>query len=193
MERKGVADIHQLNRAISTGGTGYWREIYRCYFPALVRFVRKRFDSIPEDIAEELASRALLKLIDGPRRPSFTHINQFMAWVLTAVRNLALDHLRSVAGKGRAGTVLCDTLDELRVEVPSCPEEGETERRVRRVLALLSERDRRLLAMRANGTPYETIAEELEVRANAARTYFFRAKARFRRLYEEEIGRETPV
>jgi RNA polymerase sigma factor (sigma-70 family) len=193
MERRDVPDIQELNRSIGAGGAGYWREIYQCYFPALVRFVRKRFESIPEDIAEELASRALLKLVDGERRPSFAHVSQFKAWILTTARNLALDYLRSVAGKGCTGTALSDTLDEMLVETPVCEGEGETERRVRRALAGLSPRERCLLAMRANCTPYETIAEELGVRANAARTYFFRAKARFRKLYEEEIEREIPV
>ncbi len=177
-------DIGQINEAIATGGEEYWRGIYRQYFEPLARFIGREYRPIPADIAEELACRALLKLVQGRAKPHFGHEAQFVSWLYKAARTTALDYVRSNAGKAQRRSASVDDNEELLVDLPE-RYDGEvvTDETVVGVLEQLSEMDRKLLVMRADGTAYCTIADELGLKENAARTYFLRAKKKFARLY----------
>jgi RNA polymerase sigma factor (sigma-70 family) len=190
-------DINRINAAIAGGGEEYWREIYRAYFPPLAAFIGREYRPMPADIAEELACRALLKLIHGRIKPRFGHEAQFVSWLYKAARTTALDYVRSNAGKAQRKSDSIENDEDLVVDIPE-RYDGEvvTDEVVVGVLAQLSEMDRKLLVMRADGTAYGMIAEELGLKENAARTYFLRAKKKFAKLYTEALasaGRDTTI
>lgn len=179
-----MADVHDINAAIRTGGERYWRAIYEEYFGRLARFIAKEYGPMADDIAEELSYKTLLKLVNARTRPQFGHYRQFVSWLYKAARCSALDYWRSHAARDDRITDRYECPDDLAMTVP--PEDAldvPPDSCVAQVLEQLSERDRLLLAMRANGTPYRDIAAELELKENVARTYFDRAKRKFRTLY----------
>jgi RNA polymerase sigma factor (sigma-70 family) len=194
MTPKEPAELDTINAAIRTGGEQYWRVIYHAYFARLEAFIAKKFGPLPSDIAEDLAYRTLLKLVNARRRPQFADIRQFVAWLYKAARCSALDYWRSAAGKAERVTQRYEHPDDLIVDMPERVELNGTavNGQVEAVLARLTTRDRILLTMRANGTAYSDIAQEIGVAENAARTYFSRAKSRFKKLYVELVGEAEP-
>ncbi len=188
------ADLDTINAAIRTGGERYWRVIYHAYFVPLGAFIVRRFGPLPSDIAENLAHRTLLKLVNARRRPQFADRRQFVAWLYKAARCTALDYWRSAAGKAERVTQRYECADDFIVNMPErvAVECVAANGRVEEVLAKLSERERTLLNMRANGTAYSDIARELGIAENVARTYFSRAKQRFKKLYCEPAGESGP-
>jgi RNA polymerase sigma factor (sigma-70 family) len=188
MDREAL-EVAEINLAIKTGGEGYWRKVYHAYFEPLKVFISREFGPLPADIAEDLSYRTLLKLVDCRRKPNFGHKRQLVAWLYKAARCSALDYWKSLEGKARRGTKLVEDADDLFVSVPeSAVVEGEDDEQVRQVLAAMTERERLLLTMRTNGTPYSTIAAELGIEENAARTYFDRAKKKFAKQYTERAA-----
>jgi RNA polymerase sigma factor (sigma-70 family) len=184
MAQRDMVDVQDINAAIRTGDERYWRLVYEAYFGRIARFVAAEYGPMADDIAEDLSCRTLLKLVNARKKPQFEHQRQFVAWLYKAARCSALDYWRSTAARDDRRTDRYECPDDLTMDVPMGTEdEVPGDERVERVLAQLKPQERLLLAMRANGTPYVQISEELGIRENVARTYFDRAKRRFRKLY----------
>ncbi len=173
----------EINEAIESGSEVYWRKIYNRYFIPLKLYFMREFGPLPSDIAEDLSFHTLLKLINGKVRPRFSHSRQLSVWLYKAARCTAIDYWKSVRGKMHKATHTHEYADDLWVNAPSAFEAGPREKLVYAALQHLSQTERSLLSMRANATPYRTIAEELKLKENVARTYFNRAKKRFAAHY----------
>jgi RNA polymerase sigma factor (sigma-70 family) len=182
-------EIAQINAAIASGGGAYWRIIYRRYFPGLAVFIQRDYGPMPSDIAEDLSYRTLMKLITARTRPRFTHTRQFTSWLFKAARCTALDYWKSLKGKMDQATHSVDAGEDMFVNLPDDQAPGELHARVQAAMARLNQAEQSLLSMRANGTPYSVIAEDLGIKENVARTRFGRAKkkfiAQFAMLHEE--------
>jgi RNA polymerase sigma factor (sigma-70 family) len=150
-----------INEAIETGGEPYWRKIYYAWFIPLKRFIAHEYAPIPDDVAEELSCRTLLKLINGRKKPQFSHINQFITWLYKAARSTSLDYWKSSQGRAFKAIDCVESCDDLFIELPSAVDDPVTDVRIGEVLQQLTEKERRLLQMRAEGTPYQVISREL--------------------------------
>lgn len=124
-----------------------------------------------------------MRLLDHrPRRP--------LAWLYAVARNLATDALRDRTRRRRG-------LRALAAEGPAPPpdpEEAMARRReagrVEAALRALSERDRTLLLLRAEGLRYRQLAEILGVATTSIGPLLTRSQRRFLRAYREAAGSE---
>ncbi|MBD3242654.1 MAG: sigma-70 family RNA polymerase sigma factor [Chitinivibrionales bacterium] len=193
MARADMVDVDEINAAIVSGDERYWRLIFQAYYGPLTGFLASEYGPLADDIAEELSCRTLLKLVNARRKPQFRHSRQFVAWLYKAARCTALDYWRSNAAKADRCTERYECPDELTMRMPvGADREVPTDSVVDAVLAALRPNEKLLLVMRANGTPYKEIAAEIGVKENVARTYFDRARRKFRKLYLEMNGGAAP-
>lgn len=193
MARTTMVDVDEINAAIVSGGERYWRLIYEAFFGPLAGFITSEYGPLTDDIAEELSCRTLLKLVNARKKPHFRHYRQFVAWLYKAARCTALDYWRSNAAKADRATDRYECPDDLAMRMPvGADREVPYDSVIETVLASLRPNEKLLLVMRANGTPYRDIAAEIGVKENVARTYFDRARRKFRKLYLEMNGGAAP-
>ena len=161
----------------SDSRTGSFSSIYRTLHPSLLRYLERLTGE--KDAAEDVAQEAFMRLL---QRPELTD-EAARLWLFTVATNLVRD-------RGRASTRQSRLLKTSPVPIPTSeplPDEV-TERadevaRVRRALALLSERDRQILLMRQEGFRYEEIAKSVDVAASSVGTLIARALKRFASAY----------
>lgn len=188
----GNIDIEVINSAIKTGGEIYWRSVYQNYFPPIVAFISREYGPIPEDIAEELGYKTLLKLVNGGKKPYFEVERQFILWLLKAIRTTVFDFWKSREGRKFRCTTNCEFTNDMIVQIPEIEDtEVQENRSIEEILLQLSHTDQMILKMRANGTAYKIIAEELGIKENVARSYFHRAKRKFKKMYSEMNGKRN--
>ncbi|HSJ65844.1 MAG TPA: sigma-70 family RNA polymerase sigma factor [Gemmatimonadaceae bacterium] len=157
-----------------------FRAMFDGYFTRIFRYL-DRMTGDP-DAAADAAQEAFVRLYGRgvmPERPS--------AWLVT----VALNQMRNaLAQRTRRAELL--TVERGRLvhsEPPDGPadlvEREDERRRVRRALDLLSERDRSLVLLRAEGYSYRELAEALHLHEASIGTQLARARARFRDACEE--------
>src|SRR6476659_7594921 len=124
-------------------------ELFEQYYGSLVRMLYRRTGDRDraEDLAQETFARAFAAPPNNPR-----------PWLFAVALNLVREDGRRAVRQGRR-------LELLRAESPQhteAPDEvfGRNERtaQVRRALALLTERDREVLLLKAEGFDYDEIA-----------------------------------
>jgi RNA polymerase sigma-70 factor (ECF subfamily) len=148
--------------------------LYRDYHESLVRMVYRRTGDRDraEDIAQETFSRALAAPPDNPR-----------PWLFAVALNLVREDGRRFVRQGRR-------LQLLKAESPSSAptpdEEFDREERtqsVRAALEELTERDREVLLLKAEGFNYDEIAATLGLAKGAIGTTLARARRRLVEAY----------
>lgn len=131
------------------------------------------------DAAEDLAQETFVRLY---RRQSLP--DEPSAWLVTVGMNL----LRNQSSSSRRHAELLVSKGGDSDEQAS-PDEAavvdETRTRVRRAVDRMSERERSLLLLRAEGYSYREIAVALELNAASVGTLLARAQRSFRSIYEE--------
>jgi RNA polymerase sigma-70 factor (ECF subfamily) len=148
-------------------------------YPSLVRFLYRHLGD--RDQAEDLAQEAFVRLLgQRPRNPR--------AWLYTVALNLVRDaargevrrarHLRYLAVEQESGKTPSAEAAVLRDEARTL---------VRRVLSALSERDRTLLLLWEEGTPYRQISEILGVAPSSVGPLLVRAQRRFLKHYDRPL------
>ncbi|MGD2069715.1 MAG: sigma-70 family RNA polymerase sigma factor [Gemmatimonadota bacterium] len=156
--------------------------MFDAHFPKVFR-VLDRLGGDPE-LAEDVAQEAFVRLYlrgSVPDRPE--------AWLVSVAMNL-FRNARSQAARRR----------ELLAGAPVVPGHGDPpagperrleadlrRRRVRSALDRLSERDRKLLLLQAEGYRYRDIATVLGLNETSVGTLLSRARERFRAAYGERI------
>lgn len=133
------------------------------------------------DLAADLAQDTFVRLYrrgSSPDRPE--------AWLITVATNL-FRNARSTQTR-RARILASANAGELAADSasPSQPADEGLQRRVRAALEQLSERDRRLLLLRAEDYSYRDIAAALELNEASVGTLLARAKQSFLQFYEAE-------
>ena len=158
-------------------------ELYRTYHGSLVRMLWRRTGDRDraEDLAHETFARAVASPPDNPR-----------PWLFAVALNL-------VREDGRRGAIRARRLELYRAEGPQsapAPDEAfvrdERVARVRRALMRLSDRDREILLLKAEGFNYDEIAETLGLARGAVGTTLSRARRKLVESYHvEEEGRDA--
>lgn len=151
------------------------RKLFERHYPGLVRFLYERLGD--RDQAEDLAQEAFIRLLDRQARDP-------RAWLYVVATNLARDAARGEVRRTRQLQLLSG---ERASDVVPSPENmvvrGEDAARVHSVLHALSERDRTLLFLRANGVSYREIAGVLGVAVTSVAPLLARAQRRFLRTF----------
>ena len=158
-------------------------ELFGSQFPRVFRFVQ-RLTGEP-DLAADLAQETFVRLY---RRGSLPDAPA--SWLITVALNLLRN---ATATRSRRRRLLTASRAELVLaDPPPSPARGvtatETEARVRSALDQLSERDRRMLLLCAEGYRYREIAASLGVHDASVGTLLARAKRAFRTAYREAEG-----
>jgi RNA polymerase sigma-70 factor (ECF subfamily) len=151
-------------------------ELFEQYYGSLVRMLYRRTGDRDraEDLAQETFARAVAAPPNNPR-----------PWLFAVALNLVREDGRRALRQGRR-------LELLRtVERPEQGPENDYERNerssaVRAALALLNERDREALLLKAEGFNYEEIAATLGLSKGAVGTTLARARRRLVEAYQSE-------
>ena len=154
-------------------------ELFHSHFHRLVRYL-DRLSGDPE-LASDLAQEAFVKLHRRGALPDHPE-----AWLITVAMNL-FRNTRSTAARRRR------LLTSARVEAslgdpapdPAQLLEGVDEaERVRAAIDRLTERDRQMLLLRAEGYAYRELAAAMDLNESSVGTLLARAKRAFREAYE---------
>jgi RNA polymerase sigma-70 factor, ECF subfamily len=156
--------------------------LFERHYPALLRYLRRLTGDA--DAAEDAAQEAFVRLTDQSLPE-----DEVRPWLFTVATNLVRDRARKA-----------DRHRRLQPHVPSAPgppapdiAAGRAERiaMVRRALARLTERDRRMLLMREEGFRYNEIATAVGVAPGSVGTLLARAARRFAETYTAMRAEET--
>jgi RNA polymerase sigma-70 factor (ECF subfamily) len=149
-------------------------------FPRLFRYL-DRLTGEPE-LAADLAQDALLRLYRRGELPDSPR-----AWLVAAAMNL-LRNARSTRSR-RMRLLTPERAGHAHADPTPAPGEGidaeATRRRVRAAIDGLSERERKLLLLHAEGYRYREIAAALDLNEASVGTLLARAKRAFRERLEE--------
>jgi RNA polymerase sigma-70 factor (ECF subfamily) len=148
------------------------------YHGALVRFLTRRLGD--RDAAEEIAQETFMRAMKQET------ITSERSWLFAVASNLVRDEGRRVQRQQRRLELLREQEQaEAVVEPEPTSMEREAERDLaRRALAMLGERDRDALLMRAEGLDYEEIARALDLSPGSVGTTLSRARRRLMEAYE---------
>lgn len=142
------------------------------------------FDRLSGDpeLAADLVQEAFVRLYRRGAMPDRTE-----AWLLTVAMNLFRN---AKTGTSRRRRLLTAERGEAAHSDPSPAPDASVEsqdsaRRVRATMARLSERERRLLLLSAEGFSYRDIAATLGVRETSVGVFIARARQAFREAYAE--------
>jgi RNA polymerase sigma-70 factor (ECF subfamily) len=135
------------------------------------------------DMAADIAQDAFVRMYERGSMPDTPD-----AWLVSVALNLFRNHRRTRARRrglltpARAEGALADP----RPSPEQVYEAGETRARVRRAIDHLTERERALLLMHAEGYSYREIAAALGINEASLGTLLARAKRAFRERYNAE-------
>lgn len=154
-------------------------ELFHANFHRLVRYL-DRLSGDPE-LAADLAQEAFVKLHRRGSMPDHPE-----AWLITVTLNLFRNARTTSARRRRLLTPA--RMEAALADPPptpgQCTESADDRDRVRAAIERLSERDRRILLLRAEGYGYRDLAVALELNETSIGTFLARAKRAFREAYE---------
>jgi RNA polymerase sigma factor (sigma-70 family) len=156
-------------------------DLFHAHFHRLVRYL-DRLSGDPE-LAADLAQEAFIKLYQRGSMPDHPE-----AWLITVAMNLFRNvkstraRRRRLLTPARAEASLSDPMPDPGQIVEAADERG----RIRAAIDRLSERQRQMLLLRAEGYGYRDIAVALDLNGASIGTLLARAKRAFRLAYEDE-------
>ena len=155
------------------------RELFSEHGTAVYRFaaalMRHRQDA--EDVVQETFLKLLQHLEAGG------NTGNLRGWLFTVAANAARDRQR------RGMRWLPWTTDhDVAVDPPALPDEDGRHRALRAAMRHLPERDRLLLALRAQGLSYREMASAAGVNETSVGQFLARAIERWTRAFEQERG-----
>jgi RNA polymerase sigma-70 factor (ECF subfamily) len=151
-------------------------ELFEQYYGSLVRMLYRRTGDRDraEDLAQETFARAVAAPPNNPR-----------PWLFAVALNLVREDGRRALRQGRRLELL--RTDERPEQGPENDyERNERSSAVRAALALLNERDREALLLKAEGFNYEEIAATLGLSKGAVGTTLARARRRLVEAYQSQ-------
>jgi RNA polymerase sigma-70 factor (ECF subfamily) len=151
-------------------------ELFQQYYGSLVRMLYRRTGDRDraEDLAQETFARAVAAPPNNPR-----------PWLFAVALNLVREDGRRALRQGRRLELL-RTEDRAEQGPENDYERNERSAGVRAALALLNERDREALLLKAEGFNYEEIAATLGLSKGAVGTTLARARRRLVEAYQSE-------
>lgn len=151
-------------------------ELFEQYYGSLVRMLYRRTGDRDraEDLAQETFARAVAAPPNNPR-----------PWLFAVALNLVREDGRRAVRQGRRLELL-RTEDRSEQGPENDYDRNERSAAVRAALALLNERDREALLLKAEGFNYEEIAATLGLSKGAVGTTLARARRRLVEAYQSE-------
>ena len=158
-------------------------ELFNEHFQRLYRYL-DRLAGDPE-LAADIAQETFVRLYERKTVPDAP-----AAWLVTVAMNLFRNAHSTRQRRRRLLEVVPDAEAFADRSVPPAHsiESREIERRVRRALDGIPERERQLLLLRAEGYSYRDIAEALDLHEGSVGTLLARAKRAFRDRYEDRAN-----
>ena len=164
---------------ISTVAADRTRELFSEHGAAIYRFAVSLMRH-PQD-AEDVVQETFLKLLQHLEAGG--NSDNLRGWLFTVAAHAARDRQR----RGMRWLPWSSDHDA-RVEPPVLPDEDGRERAVRASMRQLPERDRLLLALRAQGLSYRDVASAAGVKESSVGQFLARAIERWTRAFEQERG-----
>ena len=163
-----------------TGFHAQFTELFEAHFKRLHRYLNRL--SGDSELAADVAQEAFVKLYQRGSLPDAP-----AAWLITVAMNLFRNAATSrrrrleLLTPARAEGVLADPPASQAQEM----EAKESRRRVRSALDRMSERDRAMLLLHAEGYGSREIAAALKLNEASVGVFLARARRAFREIYEE--------
>ncbi|MDF1696486.1 MAG: RNA polymerase sigma factor [Saprospiraceae bacterium] len=125
--------------------------------------------------AEDIVQEAIIKI--WKRMDKFSEIDNKEAWVITIVRNLAIDKVRA---KKKKQTSDINDFFHISDSAPSPDiklEQKDAVRKVAEIMGTLQETQREIITLRdIEGYTYQEIADIMELKVDQVKVYLFRAR-----------------
>jgi RNA polymerase sigma-70 factor, ECF subfamily len=155
-------------------------ELYDRHFPRVWRFL-DRLSGDPA-LASDIAQDTFVRLYRRGAEP-----DEPIAWLITVALNLLRNRKSTERRRQRLMSVVRSeaTLADPARGADEAVEATDTQGRVRAALARVSERERQLLLLRAEGYRYHELAAALALNPASVGALLARAKRAFRTAYEE--------
>jgi RNA polymerase sigma-70 factor, ECF subfamily len=152
-------------------------KLFEQYYASLVRMLYRRTGDRDraEDLAQETFARAVAAPPNNPR-----------PWLFAVALNLVREDGRRAATRGRRLELLRAETDQPASGPDVDFDRREATARVRAALAILNERDREALLLKAEGFDYEEIAATLGLAKGAIGTTLARARRRLVEAYRAQ-------
>jgi len=172
---------------LRSGDHEAFEAIFRQWYEPVVRSANRVLRD--PGVAEELSQDVFLEL--WRRRESLAPDSSVAGYLMQAVRNRALNHLRHLAVQ-RKSVVFVEALSEPAEQADAQVQAGELQTAMTRAIADLPPRTREVFVMsRERGLRYSEIAEQLGVTVKAVEANMSRALRILRERLEPFISRAT--
>lgn len=177
-----MTDERELIRRAKKGDSDAFRLLVEEYQTAVYRLaLRMCGESGAEDAAQEAFVAAWRGL------PRFRGECKFSTWLYRLTTNAAIDYLRREQKQRTEGDVDDLSLADDSPSPQEQAERSETQQRVRKALAALSDEHRQILLLRyMQELDYGEIAQALHISEGTLKSRINRAKARLRELLAQE-------
>lgn len=177
-----MTDERELIRRAKKGDSDAFRLLVETYQTAVYRLaLRMCGESGAEDAAQEAFVAAWRGL------PRFRSECRFSTWLYRLTTNAAIDYLRREQKQRTDGDVDDLSLADDSPSPQEQAERSETQQRVRKALAALSDEHRQILLLRyMQELDYGEIAQALHISEGTVKSRINRAKARLRELLAQE-------
>jgi RNA polymerase sigma-70 factor, ECF subfamily len=155
-------------------------ELYDMHFPRVWRFL-DRLSGDPA-LASDITQDTFVRLYQRGAPP-----DEPIAWLITVALNLLRNRRSTEQRRQRLMSVVRSeaTLADPARAADETVDAADTQGRVRAALARVSERERQLLLLRAEGYRYHELAAALALNPASVGALLARAKRAFRAAYEE--------
>ncbi len=154
-------------------------EVFNAQYPKLFRILDRLTGEA--DVADDLAQEAFVRLYRRRSMPDAP-----AAWLVSVAMNLFRNVATATTRRQRLISVVRAEHSHADPAAPTdaAAESGDVRARVRAALERLSERDRSLLLLRAEGYRYSEIAAALKINPASIGTLIARAEAAFRAYHQ---------
>jgi RNA polymerase sigma factor (sigma-70 family) len=181
-ERPGDAHDVRLMAMIEAGDRHAFAQLYRAYFPRLVRFLDRMTRNA--SLIEEIINDTLL--VVWQRAGSYNHSSKVSTWIFAIAYRKALKGIRSLDEPVEAEA------DEEPADPLAQPEEAlslqQMQHQVARALDALPHAQRTVVNLAYyHGMGYEEIAAIMDCPLNTVKTRMFNARSKLRTLLEATL------
>lgn len=153
-------------------------DLYAKLRPPLVGYVYHIVGSAAD--AEDLVQVVFLKLFDELTRRA--EIQNLRGWLYSVAHNLAINHLRKPGARTIVGL---ESIADRETKGRSSEDEMIRREMVEQALAMLNEKERHSLMLRAEGLSYQEIGDVLEISAKSVSVYLARGLKKFESKHEK--------
>jgi RNA polymerase sigma-70 factor (ECF subfamily) len=143
MEGHDLKDEHALAERAKTDDAAFTK-LYEFYLPRVYGYVCRRVGD--RATAEDLTSQAFLNAVAA--LPKYRPTAPFGAWLFRIATNVLIDHYRVLGRRPNEALEAAEGLADRRPDAAAEADRKAERERLERVLALLPERERRLLTLK---------------------------------------------